>query len=222
MPFLALSTVHAGGQSNSSPLTQLGEQQVTSDSAKAGLCCRTAAAAVATEAAFILYAVQEPVHCFIVAMCERAVDAHHTCCGRFGTVCQCAVASSPIPLQAAALGFHLAKQFPALAQQQQQQQLVHSSTAIRAAKTAAIALEQFQQGAVGQVVVQSTPELLELSQGSWVRGCCQKSPPSPPGGDKGGAPRGVMPRWSAGSEGCTRCCVQEVLVFSSPCWDRVK
>lgn len=79
--------------------------------------------------------------------------------------------------QAAALGRHLAKQYPGLlsAAISSQQKLLHCSTAVRAARTAAIALAQFPGAAstgTGQeqlpAVVQSSPELLELSQGIWV------------------------------------------------------
>lgn len=80
--------------------------------------------------------------------------------------------------QAAALGQHLARQFPGLlSASSSQRPLVHCSTAVRAARTAAIALAQFPgpgQGpaSTGQqqlpAVVQSSSELLELSQGSWV------------------------------------------------------
>lgn len=52
-------------------------------------------------------------------------------------------------LQAVALGRHLAQQYPGLAATSQQ--LVHSSTAVRAARTAAIALQQFPVGATGGV-----------------------------------------------------------------------
>lgn len=88
-----------------------------------------------------------------------------------------------VAVQAAALGRHLARQFPdLLSASSSQRPLVHCSTAVRAAKTAAIALAQFPPGPGNQgpassactgqqqlpAVVASSSELLELSQGSWV------------------------------------------------------